>query len=61
VNGGTTTLENFIERCGEGEIASDPDVDHLDQYRWGCPMHNAWSDNFQWLPCEVDISTENSR
>ena len=53
-------MDNFIKRCGEGEVAGQPDLDY-DQYRWGAPMHNAYSHNFQWLPCEVDISTENAR
>ena len=58
VNGETTTLDNFIEKCGQGDIAGKPDfVD----YHWATPLHNAYSNFFQWLPCEVDISTENSR
>lgn len=60
VNGEATTLEDFIERYGEGEIASEPDFGY-DRHRWDAPMHNAYSNNFQWLPCEVDISAENSR
>lgn len=62
VNGETTTLDDFIERCGQGEIADEPTFDDS-QYRYSrvVPMDNAYSKNFQWLPCEVDISTENSR
>jgi len=62
VNGESTTLDNFIERCGQGDLTSEPDFDpHQNQYIWVTPLHNAYSKNFQWLPCEVDISAENSR
>jgi hypothetical protein len=43
-----TTLDDCIKRCGEGDVlyanASNPVADD-----------DAWSDKFQWLPCEVDI------
>jgi len=61
VNGETTTLDSFIEQCGQGDIAGKPDFDKNLDYPWVTPLHNAYSKNFQWLPCEVDISTENSR
>jgi len=61
VNGETTTLDNFIEKCGQGNIAGKPDFDKNLDYRWATPLDNAYSKYFQWLPCEVDISAENSR
>ena len=61
VNGKTTTLDNFMEQCGQGDIAGKPNFDKSLNYPWATPMHNAYSKNFQRLSCEVDISTENSR
>ena len=43
------------------QIAGEPDLNYC-WYLWGITMRNAYSHNFQWLFCEVDISTElNSR
>ncbi|KAJ2916538.1 hypothetical protein MD484_g3880, partial [Candolleomyces efflorescens] len=47
-----TTLEDCITRCGEGNIIPvQTDSNHLSG-------KDTWSDKFQWLPCEVDISGE---
>lgn len=63
VNGETTTLDNFIELCGQGDLTGEPEVNQEGNrfMRWGTPMRHPYSKNFQWLPCEVDISTENAR
>jgi hypothetical protein len=52
VGASVTTLEDCIRRCGEGEVV--PVEDTLVRLQ----DENAWSDKFQWLPCEVDISGE---
>ncbi|RXW19965.1 hypothetical protein EST38_g5885 [Candolleomyces aberdarensis] len=49
-----TTLEDCVKRCGEGEVlpgpkAQNPSLNVNDE--------DAWSAKFQWLPCEVDISS----
>lgn len=48
-----TTLDNCIQRCGEGE--------HLPELKETWPTadydaEDSYSGKFQWLPCEVDIS-----
>ncbi|PPR02043.1 hypothetical protein CVT24_011203 [Panaeolus cyanescens] len=65
---GVTTLDDCIQRCGEGKIADVPaevpsDIHYTTQ--WG-PQYKvdnskAYSREFQWLPCEVDISSTKSR
>lgn len=47
--GETTTLANCIERCGAGEIVPQTPDNYGTQDR-------TFSNKFQWLPCEVDIS-----
>ncbi|RXW11956.1 hypothetical protein EST38_g13899 [Candolleomyces aberdarensis] len=49
-----TTLEDCIKRCGEGDVLTAQTSNRL-------PDDNPWSDKFQWLPCEVDISGEKPR
>ncbi|KAJ2933515.1 hypothetical protein H1R20_g3586, partial [Candolleomyces eurysporus] len=49
-----TTLEDCIKRCGEGDVLTADTSNRLED-------DNAWSDQFQWLPCEVDISGEKPR
>lgn len=52
----TTGLEDCISRCGQGEVIPKPPenqafVDtHLSTF-------DVYSTKFQWLPCDVDIST----
>ncbi|KAJ2911614.1 hypothetical protein MD484_g8801, partial [Candolleomyces efflorescens] len=50
-----TTLEDCIKRCGEGNIIPVQDESSR------LSDEDAWSDKFQWLPCEVDISGEKPR
>jgi len=57
-------LDNCIESAGKGVIVPIPsDIDTgLDRkgsstYGWG-PAAKPYSKNFQWLPCEVDISAD---
>lgn len=58
------TLDNCLEACGAGEVIPPPDL--------GPPRRSAyysrpetttdiWSNRFQWLPCEVDISGESPK
>ena len=67
-NGETTTLEDCIERSGQGEIAKVPpeketvEPEMSDQSPW--QVHRPkkpFSAKFQWLPCEVDISSEEAK
>ncbi|KAF8885258.1 hypothetical protein CPB84DRAFT_1788555 [Gymnopilus junonius] len=69
-NGEATTLEDCITRSGEGEIAPIPGED--DTHEFGKPPVHfySWQQNylkkpfsakFQWLPCEVDISSGEAR
>ncbi|KAF8972573.1 hypothetical protein BDZ97DRAFT_1913065 [Flammula alnicola] len=46
--GETTTLDDCIERCGQGKVAGIGAT-------WR-RLHSLYSAKFQWLPCEVDIS-----
>ncbi|KAF6763605.1 hypothetical protein DFP72DRAFT_986495 [Ephemerocybe angulata] len=60
-----TDLEDCIERCGEGELIPIPGPPKPDsKYSWmrNEPEETArYSTEFQWLPCEVDISGEKPR
>jgi len=57
-----TSLDDCIERCGEGVVVSVPsreggDPDKWDGYSIKPPMvPGPYSRKFQWLPCEVDVS-----
>lgn len=53
-NGGTT-LEDCIERCGEGEIIK------IFSKKFSANDEPAFSKKFQWLPCEVDISGDRAK
>jgi len=60
---GKTSLEDCISRCGEGQTTQIPPEketlagDDMPSYDF-C---NPYSRNFQWLPCNVDISGEHSK
>ncbi|KAF5323889.1 hypothetical protein D9611_008279 [Ephemerocybe angulata] len=65
-----TDLEDCIERCGEGEPIPIPElVEEVSQHSWRRRRPNLpeglgttrYSTEFQWLPCEVDISGEKPR
>ena len=70
-NGETTTLEDCIERSGQGEIAEvPPEKQTMDAgatkrgfLAWLDHFHptSPFSAKFQWLPCEVDISGEEAK
>jgi hypothetical protein len=70
-NNETTTLEDCIERCGQGEIAEVPPEEQTVEarvnarryYRRQAHFHpqKPFSAKFQWLPCEVDISSEEAK
>ena len=51
-DGETTTLDNCIERCGQGETVDTPNFEPSPH------KLKDFSTKFQWLPCEVDISGE---
>ncbi|KAF8148660.1 hypothetical protein B0H34DRAFT_736458 [Crassisporium funariophilum] len=66
-NGETTTLEDCIDRCGQGEVTKVPSDTELSEVgattEWGAGsiLKKPYSAKFQWLPCEVDISREEAR
>ena len=62
-NGETTTLDNCIQLCGQGSITNVPPAEETAEagsYYSDSDYHR-FSNKFQWLPCEVDISGENAR
>jgi Protein of unknown function (DUF4246) len=64
---GTTSLEDCIARCGEGQTTQIPpkkEVTIEDAYPRGVlrpVVLNSYSRNFQWLPCMVDISGDHCK
>ncbi|KAJ3520196.1 hypothetical protein NMY22_g12856 [Coprinellus aureogranulatus] len=48
------TLDDCIERCGEGAVVQAPGAEAFE-------VPKSASSKFQWLPCEVDISGERPR
>ncbi|KAF8647115.1 hypothetical protein AX16_006947 [Volvariella volvacea WC 439] len=55
---GLTSLENFVERCGEGRVAKVPKKKDVEQETLAYYLfrpHTPYSRRFQWLPCEVKI------
>jgi len=59
--GETTTLANCIDRCGEGEIVPQPDHEETFENILTSQKSKVFSQKFQWLPCQVDISGENAK
>lgn len=59
--GESTTLVNCIERCGEGEIVPQPPLEDTFESPMKIERFRVFSDKFQWLPCEVDISGEHAK
>ncbi|TFK62410.1 hypothetical protein BDN72DRAFT_827517 [Pluteus cervinus] len=47
----TTALGDCVSRSGEGETILDPDSNG------GSRRYDPYSNRFQWLPCEVDLSS----
>lgn len=66
-NGETTSLEDFVHRCGQGEIVPVPDAADTQEFigklhLWiSDDLKNPFSAKFQWLPSEVDISGDEAR
>ena len=66
-NGETTTLEDCVERSGEGEVvrvplAAETTEWEAEPFPWTDPiLPRPYSAHFQWLPCEVDISGEEAK
>jgi len=61
--GDTTTLADCIERCGEGEIVPQPPHEETVEFSrttWR-RITQVFSENYQWLPCEVNISGEHAK
>jgi Protein of unknown function (DUF4246) len=52
------TLEDFANRSGEGDVIPRPDSPRVRDVktRWSRESMNPFSIQFQWLPCEVDIT-----
>ncbi|KAF9523657.1 hypothetical protein CPB83DRAFT_886802 [Crepidotus variabilis] len=67
LEGQIASLEDCIDRCGQGEVPPvPPDEETTDfgelRFSWGPESTSkAYSNKFQWLPCEVDISGRRSR
>jgi len=64
------TLQDCLYRCGEGQalpIPSDDELEdfkqsvHIRRFRFGRQVPHVYSKQFQWIPCEVDISTGEAR
>ncbi|TFK70995.1 hypothetical protein BDN72DRAFT_794538 [Pluteus cervinus] len=55
-----TTLDDCIEKCGEGEVVPVPPEPPYAKVGWH-PVHKPFSLAFQWLPCEVDISNGDTK
>jgi hypothetical protein len=62
-DGETMTLEDCIERCGQGEIVPVPlDTSRRSYLLEGKELEGSRvSTKFQWLPCEVDISGDSAK
>ncbi|CAA7268687.1 unnamed protein product [Cyclocybe aegerita] len=56
---GRTILEDCAEMCGQGVVIPLPPEEEKTMYLY--TEKHAYSRNFQWLPCEVDISTNKAR
>ncbi|EAU86432.1 hypothetical protein CC1G_05426 [Coprinopsis cinerea okayama7 len=55
-----TSLEDCIKRCGEGAPVSvvDEAPEPWVRRSGASGATTPWSDKFQWLPCEVDVSAD---
>ncbi|KAG2009566.1 hypothetical protein CC2G_012484 [Coprinopsis cinerea AmutBmut pab1-1] len=62
-----TSLEagDAVKRCGEGEVLPVlPQPPEERRHHWGWGQQNQrsrFSDKFQWLPCEVDVSGDRAK
>lgn len=53
----TTGLDDCISRCGQGEVIPEPPEDQANVVG-DFQKRAAYSRKFQWLPCDVDISSD---
>ena len=66
-NGEMTTLDDCIQRCGQGGTAKVPPAEETEDEKFYYSSFSIdhdyppFSRNFQWLPCEVDISGKTAR
>lgn len=62
-DGQMTSLDDCIERCGQGKTVDIPFQEGMFSVTKGSYgfLDEAFSYKFQWLPCEVDISGESSK
>ncbi|TFK66407.1 hypothetical protein BDN72DRAFT_961786 [Pluteus cervinus] len=61
---GLTSLEDFIQKCGEGVQVQVPQEQELfvGKVQWNSQRRlKPFSPKFQWLPCDVDISGDRAR
>jgi Protein of unknown function (DUF4246) len=58
-----TSLEDFARRSGEGDVVPVPDQPGEQSVgrRWRRQHFSPYSDKFQWLPCDVDITGDKPR
>ncbi|KAF8885778.1 hypothetical protein BD779DRAFT_1646453 [Infundibulicybe gibba] len=59
-----TTLDDFIDRCGNGRVLPTPPDDEAAAFNsFFNPdiSDESFSRRFQWLPCEVDVSGKHAR
>ncbi|KAH6912099.1 hypothetical protein BKA70DRAFT_1535253 [Coprinopsis sp. MPI-PUGE-AT-0042] len=58
-----TTLRDFADRSGEGDIIRHPQRSREESVgiSWHVSRLNPFSTKFQWLPCEVDVTGEKPR
>jgi hypothetical protein len=57
-------LDDCIQKCGEGEISCVPPAEEaqMGESRYGYDwMQNPFSLKFQWLPCEVEFESDNTK
>lgn len=60
------SIEDSVSRCGDGEIIPIPSDDEVEDRKFceSCAMqfhgngHEAWSEKFQWLPAEFELSSD---
>lgn len=59
------TMDDCIARCGDGVVLRIPDeketIDLKEHRGYSNGPGGSYSKNFQWLPCEVDISENRAR
>lgn len=57
-----STLDDCISRCGEGTVIPPPTRAKRSTYQtYAGSNYDPYSEKFQWLPCEVDISGDHPK